>query len=73
MLSRGSGLGRWLDYVTFRDSEAKQLLYVAELHAMRRNAEQAFWYLLRAMLHWPFLSLRTYRSAYWLCLRLVKG
>jgi len=73
LLGRRSWPGCWLDDWILRQAEAGVFLAAAWQHEGRREKRKAALNLIRALSYRPFLPLRVYKSAYWLCAQLLQG
>ncbi len=62
----------WRDRVTSRQAEVQMSLHAAWLYGGRQDKSKAIATLLNGIVRWPFLTLRQYRSMYWLCAQLLR-
>jgi glycosyltransferase involved in cell wall biosynthesis len=63
---------RWFDGVAFRQSATQLFLHAAGIYGRRGDKGKAVAVLLKGLLRWPLLTVRQYRTMYWLCSDLLR-
>jgi glycosyltransferase involved in cell wall biosynthesis len=71
-LGRRTWPGSWLDALAFRQAVAQVFIHAAWIYTGRQDNRNAAACLARGLARWPLLTLRQYRSVYWICARLLR-